>query len=581
MKNKILSIGLVLLISISALAGISMISSAQTATANNALSITGVAWYSQNSTMQAVPGIDDIPLFVSFMNEGAFPGNITMLNVSMNLTTSAGSPFSYSYINGPNAEFSQHFNITALPIGDSATIVQMVNISKYASTGIYAEKLSYVFYSGAQEYAGNATFPVPLLGTINIVSPNAFFGTSSNELVGGPSLNNVPVTVYLENTGNSPATNITASYTPSGSFSGQSQTTYISAIPSYGAVPVTFLVNVSQSSGTGLLSQVMNVTYNGLSHNVTFKLPVIGSSNVSVVNYYTNPPVIYQDQKFVQLTVFTANSGTSFAKDTNAYVTSAAFASLTGQYNLSYYPSGSMLNFTFILNAMNVTGSAPVVFHLGNLQYTIPLYLHNYGTLQITSSIPTMHPGSSKSVMEFNITNTANVTMMDINIHLLTPSVVSIHVSSSNPLGALTANNVTFSELKPGQTITVTFVVDTESNANTGTYPAQLFMSWRLNDTQSIFYHTYNFNEKITPTAIQSLTSSFTLTPINELFLAIVIILIVTVIVLAVRGRSKKKIEKPEEPKTEQPRSLPHKDIERKNEQPSRTGNGEAQENRR
>ena len=588
MKNKILSIGLVLLISLSALAGFSMVSSAQApTTANNAVMVTGTSWYSTNSSMQAVPGTNNVPLFVSFANSGALSpyGNITEFNVSVNLTAGTGSTFNYSYIvNNQYPGEATHYNFTGLPVGETFTIVQMVNISKFAGTNTYNEKLSYSFYlqngGTLTPYSGNTTISIPVLGTVNIVSPNSFFGTSSNELIGTPGMNNVPATVYLENTGNSPVTNLTISYNPSGPFSGEAQTTYVSAIPSYGAVPVNFLVNVSSNTGTGLLPQTLNVTYNGLVHQVTFKLPVTGTSNLSVVNYFTNPPVIYQDQKFVQLTVITANSGSSFASDLNAYVTSGAFSSLTNPYYVSYYQSGAMYNFTFLLNAKNITGSAPVVFHLGKMQYTVPLYLHNYGAMKVSSTIPALHPGSSKSVLQFNITNTANVTLRDINIHLLSPSVISIHVSSSNPLGALTANNVTFSELQPGKTLTVTFLVDTDGNANTGTYNAQLVMTWRLNNTQSTFYNTYNFNEKVTPTAIQNLQNTLTLNQTNMIFLGIVILLIIVVIVLAVRGRSRKAPAKPEESRKEQPKSLPHKELERKNEQ-QHSGNGDSQENRR
>lgn len=408
------------------------------------VAVTNAYWYSANSTELVSPGSNYTPLFVQFTVAGSF----SYVNASVNLSYYSGSPFSYTYINGPNTQQRSYYNITQPTIGQSVTIMQLVNVSSNAKQGIYEVAL---------EVTTNAT-------------PNT---------------------------------------------------------PSY----------------------------------ATFQVSVLGTPDLTLVNYFTNPPIIYQDQKFITLTAVVSNTGAGPAQNTHFWVNSSAFTSLTNAYNVAYMPSGYIENFTFLLNAMNTTGQEYLYFHMGPQTVQIPVYLHNYGTLGITSSIPALTPGANSVLEQFTITNNGNHTMYDVNVHLLSPSVVSIHIPSSNPLAALTADNFTIAQLNPGQSVVATYLVDVSSSAATQTYQAQIVVGWNLNNTLTQFHQTYNFDEKVTPTAIQQITSNFTFTPLNIGVLLLVIILIIALIAVSARSRGmKKKLRKANE-KQEKPASLIHRDI--------------------
>ena len=415
------------------------------------VAVTNAYWYSSNSTVLVSPGSNYTPLFVQFESLG----NFAYVNASVNLSYYSSSPFSYSYITGPNVNQRTYYNISAVSAGQTLTINQLVDVSSNASRGVYE---------------------VALQVTTNL-TPN----------------------------------------TPS------------------------FLV---------------------------FKIAVLGTPPISLVNYFTNPPVLYQDQKFIQFTAVVSNTGAGPAQNMQVSLSSGSFKVLTGAYNVAYMPSGTVENFTFLMNAMNLTGQAPVTLLLGNSQDTIQLFLNNYGSLDIQGSIPALNPGSGSVLELFNITNTGSSVMYNVNVHLLSPSVISIHIPSSNPLAALTADNFTIAELLPGQKVVVTYIVDVSSSAATQTYPAQIVVQWNLNNTAQQFHQTYTFDEKVTPTAIQQLTSNFTFTPLNIAVMLLIIILIVALIAVSVRSRKMRKKLKTATEKKDTPslihREIPEKKLEEK-----------------
>lgn len=404
------------------------IGQSQAATTNpQPVVVTDAYWYSANSTQLISPGSNYVPLFVQFEVAGSF----SYLNVSVDLTYYNASPFSYSYITGPNVNQVDYYNLTATSPTQIVTVNQIVNVSSNATGGIYQLALQ--------------------------VSTNVTPGT-------------------------------------------------------YSYVP--------------------------------FKVAVLGTPQLSVVNYYTNPPAIYQDQKYVQLTAVISNTGAGPAKNMLVVLTSSDFTIITKQYNVSYFPSGTVENFTFLMNARNITGQAPVTLSYGPHSEIIPLYLNNHGSLQIQGKLPPLSPGVSSALEQFNVTNIGNKTMYDLNVHLLSPSVVSIHIPTSNPLAALTADNFTIAKLLPGQTIVVTYIVDVSSSAAYQQYPAQLIVQWNLNNTAQTFHQVYVFNENISPTALQSLTSNLTFTPLNIGVLVLIVAIIAVLSGLAVRSRRKKKQSK-------------------------------------
>ena len=321
------------------------------------------------------------------------------------------------------------------------------------------------------------------------------------------------------------------------------------------------LINISSATPRGVYELYVNVTTNLTSGNlhIPFQVEVLATPQISLVNYFTNPPVIYQDEKYITLNAVFANTGEGPYENFNVSVSSQDFTTLTAPYHIPYFAPGSTQNITFLLDAHNVTGNSIITINYGKYSAEIGLYIHGHDSLGISSTLGTLQPGATKVVEEFNITNVGNVTMYDLEIHLLSPSVISIHVSSSDPLSALTADNVTIGELLPGQQATVTFLVDVSSSANIQSYPAQLVIQWYANNSQQQFFQVYNFAEKVTPTPVQQIQNSFKFTPLNIVILAVIVALVIALIVVASRGRSANR--EPGKSEKKQPPSLEHREL--------------------
>jgi hypothetical protein len=317
--------------------------------------------------------------------------------------------------------------------------------------------------------------------------------------------------------------------------SGVTQGTIISAIPAFGSVPVTFLVSITGNTTT--FYQNLTINYNGTSHTTEFKVIVPGYSNISLVNYYTTPPYIYQGEQFVLLKVALINGGNSISPPLNVSATSSAFSVSTTPYHLPGLNSGQLLNLTFLLNASMATGPADIYLHINSKTLTLTETILNKGSVELSSGPISVNSGTNGNLFEFTAKNNGTVTLMDLNFHILTPDLFYIDVPSSNPLGSLTANNITFAQLKPGQAITVTFVMDVESAATPGNYPSQLVVTYMLNDSSNQFLVTHNFNVSVTETPIQHLSST---TGLTYIVIAVVAVIVVVFGVLIMRRRRKK-----------------------------------------
>ncbi len=408
---------------------------------NSEMVVTSVSWYSRNSTELPAPGSNGIPLYVTFVSYET----IYDANVSLNLSAYK-SPFSYTYISGPDAHVRTYNTIPEIVPGHSYTIMQLVNISKDSTYQYYDENLTY-----------------------------------------------------------------------------------------------------------------KNSTISG---NVTFTIPV-GNPQIGLITYITNPPVIYQNEKFIELRVYTENTGTSAMRDVNVNITSSYYEIISPEgYSIAYYPDGDLLNFTFYINAYNVTGNAPIYLHIDNNTYTLDTYIHVNGNAGLSISVhkKSLISDTKKQVMTFYLNDTGNKTYLDVQVHMLSPSIISIHVSSSNPLGALTANNITFAQIKPGNSITVTYVVDT-SNAPPGNYTVELLVEYHLNNTEETFNKVFTYKQKIIPTVEQQIENTF-VDPLYAGLTAIAIIIVISIAAVAVHIRKKaRNSEKAEEKKHEE-----RKDEEKKKE---------------
>ena len=415
-----------------------------------------------------------------------------------------------------------------------------------------------------------ATPPAPV---IKVISATWYAPNSSAQV--SPNSSYVPLFVTVEDTyftanwqnfsislGSSGYFNYSYVHGPDSAFVDYENVTFPAPTSGYTTEKIVLeqLVNISSGAANGIY-QMSVYDVNNVSSPISapFQIGVLATPRVSLVNYFMDPPVVYQDEKYISLDLVFANTGAGAYQNFNVSLQSTGFSVLTSEYHIPYFASGSTENLTFLMNALNVTGPQAITVSYGHMTYVINAYIHSYGTLGITSTLAPMQPGNTKVLEEFNLTNTANVTMYDLEIHLVSPSVISIHVSSSNPLSALTADNVTVGKLTPGQEITVTFLVDVSSSAKLESYPAQLVVTWYTNNSPQPTLQVYNFKEKVTPTVTQQLRNSLTFTPLNIAILVVIVVLVVALAVVGARGRKiKKQIEKAS--KKDMP-SLEHREI--------------------
>jgi hypothetical protein len=603
------------------------------------IAITGMSWYSENSTELAAPGYSYVPLVVTFVSEVS----LVDLNVSVNYTSLEKNYFTYSYVQGPDTKLRDYYSFPVTQQGGKYTIYQLTNISASAPDGVYQISIDYSYLFGNTTVTGNVSSQVELLGTIDILPQQAYFGLPGNPISATSYESNVPLTLYLVNNGNSaatnvtvsyspqypfsgitqkqvvsifpaytsipvtftvntgpaplvnsqvigltvfgltheeqftvrlssfpyivaaaaafstgsvvvsqgmknvplqfyleedsavPATNITVSYTPTVPLEGVTQKTIVSAIPGYTSIPVTFLVNISGNATS--FYQNLTLNYNGTSHSLGFLVLVPGYSNVSMINYFTTPPYIYQDEQFVVLRVEVINGGNSISGPLNITLTSSSFGVSTHPYHLPGLASGQLLNLSFLLNASSTVGASELYLHINNRTFPLTENILSKGSVKISSSPIVVSSGTNANLFVFTAKNNGSVTLVNLDFHILTPDIFYIDVPSSNPLGSLTANNVTFARLVPGQSITITFVMDVESAATPGTYPSQLVMTYMTNNSTTQFIITHAFNVSVQETAIQHLSSTTGLTYV-VLLLAVVIVVVFSVLIL--RRRSKK-----------------------------------------
>lgn len=417
--------------------------------------------------------------------------------------------------------------IPAFPAFDSIPVTFTVNTGAagfvtYQSIGIEVYGMMH-----------NESFSAKLSAFPYVVGVAADFNTGPN--VASQGMKNIPLQFYLEEDSSVPVTNVSVSFTPQYPLSGATQSTLISAIPAFQSVPVTFIVNVTGSQWSSY--QNLTLTYNGTSHSVQFKVLVPGYSNISVLNYFTDPPYIYQGEDFVVLKVELINGGNALSPQEMIWLTSNSFGISTQPYSLPGIPAGRIVNLSFLMNASNSVGPADLVLHVNSMQFPLVERILGKGDVEITSGEISVNSGTNGNLFVFNAKNVGNVTLVDLNFHILTPDIFYINIPSSNPLGGLTANNITFSQLVPGQSIQVTFVMDVQSAAVPGTYQSQLVLTYMTNNSSRPFVITHNFNVTIQETPIQRLSSTTWLAYV-AVVLAAAIVVIFSALIMRRRRKS-------------------------------------------
>ncbi|BDR92198.1 COG1361 S-layer family protein [Vulcanisaeta souniana] len=387
---------------------------------------------------------------------------------------------------------------------------------------------------------------VPILGYIGFEA-TAMIGTPDNVVQALPN-SYVPLTIYLTNYGNTPVYNVTVTL-----LSAPSQlrlvnmTQHLPALPPGQPVPLTFYAYVPDYLLQGNYTLELWVDYfTGDDDVINATLIVPQEPIVYIQSVATNPPEVFQSYPMAQLMLSIVNIGSGIAYDAMLYINSTGVSPLISMpLILGAIPPGQPIQLTIPISlpsdpgnyTVNVTvaydgGSTTRYYQLNvrpraNLAVVSVSYpqppnpsLSNLNALLSTISSSTLSPGASKVPITITIMNEGSVEAKNVMVTISTGQVIQPHVSSSNPLSALTASQAFIGDLKPGQEINVTFLVDVDSNARPGNYPVVLTFVW--NQTGSLY-----------PLA-ESVTTYVTVRSAPNVLLWIVFILIVVVLVIGV-----------------------------------------------
>lgn len=526
MKRYLISFIIVLLV-LGSFAGLATFNSSASP-GNQPLVETQTYWINQTSNIAVTPGMDDIPLFAVFQATNASMNGLAV-NMSIGLNYNGTGPLNESYVNGPNRVVADYENYI-YHAGNDYVAYQMVNVSAAYRAGIYTEYLDYAIFNattGKLVNGGIIPFQVDIPGTIDLEISTVYFSYGSGIVEPEPGLHNTVMHIVLENAGTGSILNASLSYVPEYPFNGSSYILNVPGIASLGLLNLSVPVNISSTASHGSYVIDLNVSYGGTVHPVSHTVEIKGYNSIMVVQYHTNPLIIYEGQKYVQLNAEILNNGTSPLTDESVSL-NGNFMILAGNFTLPLLMPGSVINMTFYFDSPYTSGMIHPVLKIGGFSYITSLEIHRGAIIHVTSSSFTFSPGQSKAVMEFDFTNTGNRTAYDIQIHLLSPSILSIHVSSSNPLGALTANNITIGSLAPGSSFLITFIVDISGSSGTGSYAAQIAYSFMYNDSAQRFNHFYNFNFNIAPTELQNIQTS--VNPSNVIFDGVIIALLILIL---------------------------------------------------
>ena len=483
-------------------------------------------WGSLNSPLVVAPGETNLPLSIILVNEG----NVEGYNVSITLNSTYPIKFEQKKV-----------DIGYLPIGQPITATIYASIYNNASEGVYNIPITINYFKNSNE---KTLISVPINGYENF-SISALWGTQSSPMTASPGSENLPLTFIVKNLGNVLASNVSIFLKQAYPLKISQKYVSIGIIPAgeYNLATITASVYSNVTPGIYYIPVILHY----FETNVTQYVPLLISSPKIAINILTLPPQIFPGFYDVRVSAIVLNYGNAIAENSTVSLSSPFPIVSSNNVSLGAIPIGVPENVTFLINVPNSTpaGNYILKFHIkydgGSLVKYYNLTIYPKANIIIVSTYyPTLNPGSSKVPITLTFKNIGNAEAKNIIVRLGTSNVIYPHVSSSNPLAALTASEIFIGNLKPGQETNVTYIVDISSGATAGKYPLAFALIW--NQTGSIIplYETDQVNITISPTLLSQI-SSVNVVSIPDLYLIIVIIVLIVIIaIISVRARRKR-----------------------------------------
>ncbi|MCY0859322.1 MAG: S-layer protein [Sulfolobaceae archaeon] len=489
---------------------------------NNANFSVEAIWGTPSSPMVVAPGETMVPLTFIIFNTGQFVAS----NVSLTFT----SRFPVKFL-------ESSATVGYIPVGGYNEVTVYANVYNNATVGIYTIPVTIHYFDGSIKVV-NVT--ISISGNVSITLQTVW-GTPSSPITASPGEQNVPLTIIFRNTGSVTASNVSIYFIKHYPINFSKTFESVGFVPAGEINEITVTATVAPNATPGIYEIPVIVHY--FSMNVTEYMQVVIYSPNITITVVTLPPQVFPGFFDVRLVAILLNYGEGIAENSTISI-SSPFEVITQQtLKIGVIPTGTPINTTFLINVPNDTkpGTYYVNFTVrydgGKLVYSYPLKIYPKANLIITNVYyPTLNPGSSKVPITVTIKNIGNSTAKNVRAILGSSDAIYPYVSSSNPLMALTASEASLGDIKPGQEINVTFIIEVSSGANTGKYQIPLTLVW--NQTGSLYPFVQNdmFNVTVSPTIYQQFVSKYLSNPLIDAMAAIVIILLIVVIVVAVRA---------------------------------------------
>ncbi|EHP70573.1 S-layer domain-containing protein [Metallosphaera yellowstonensis MK1] len=478
-------------------------------------------WGSPTSPQLVAPGENDVPVTLILDNQG----NVMLSNVSLLLTSAYPIKFMQSYL-----------NVGYLPPGQPVEITTYASVYPNATSGIYQLPALIQYFSG-QEIQTFITVPVVGYESFSVSS---LWGSPSSPITAAPGQTNLPLTFVVRNVGDVNAFNVSL-YFPGDEYplALTQSSLQLGIIPAGQLNEGTITASVYPNATPGTYYVPVIVHYSDV--NLTTYVPVVIYPPKISLSIFTVPPQVFPGFYDVKVEAVMTNYGEATAQ--NAYVTLSSPFPLVSQGNLTVgdIPPGTPINVTFLINVPD--GTAPGNYKLTfSVNYDGGSYLKSYtltvypkANLTIVQVIyPSFQPGDTNVPITIVLKNVGNVTAKNVRAILGTSDVIYPHVSSSNPLQALTASQTSLGDISPGQEVNLTYVVDVSGGASPGYYPLTLTLVWNQTGSFVPFVQNDHFQVQVTP----PLTSVIAQNPL--FYVGIVIVVVIIVILLLVLRRRKK-----------------------------------------
>lgn len=315
-------------------------------------------WGSTQSPLVAAPSSTNLPLFITLYDLGP-----TSPIYAVTVSFSPISPL--TPVSGEPQTISQY--VPEVTAGQSVVLIGYYDVSSSATPGIYNQSLTVTYSNGTAPFYQSVPFSVAILGSSKI----AVSGFTYNPALIYPGMTLASLEVYIQNTGSSIASNVSAnlitSYPVSPASMG-STSAFLGFLPVGTPVPVTFVLSIANSSVPENTSLTLVVNYNeGLSQQ--FVIPFIEQPRAIIQLKSIGMPTVNIGDSADYVTMQVENIGT----------VPAEFTMLTMLPSNVFSPSiPSSENPLLALTAMNQSVGTIMPGQIVNVTYVI----------QVSSSIP-------------------------------------------------------------------------------------------------------------------------------------------------------------------------------------------------